>query len=507
MLTKIVSGICNPPCETMSTTKSLRKEKCVPIFDKNLLSTINVKEAVHFLIKILEDISQPYEYDYYRTSIWGRDQLIIQIMSLIVSWLNTTNEIRTIIIESKSLIDLLIKLVIDDPDVSVRSETSSAIYNLCLGHTGKKEPADFELTMIMLSELLKCLNKAEAMRLKKNDLHYEDAAKESYGPACREYFWLLSRLVDGLSKNYVQDCLENPKNHLVDFNELVIRVKNYILTREFLEKKYSTNEDYGLIGLLNLLSNLLKHKPAFLTSNECPEFVGQVFDLLFGLPTSGSRNLPKCKSVASRMATYDLLAELVKGVPNNYTALHTKLLGQHMPTSRSPYPWDYWPHDDSRSDTGYVGLINLGATCYMASCLQHVFMMPKVRGAILRANLAEADPKHIEVLRELQKMFTFFMESEKKSYNPRNFCKVYTMDNQPLNTGEQKDMAEFFIDLISKLEEMSPELKSVSKDVFCGVLSNDVVSLDCNHVSRNVEDFYTVRCQVIFFCTIFKINF
>ena len=32
------------------------------------------------------------------------------------------------------------------------------------------------------------------------------------------------------------------------------------------------------------------------------------------------------------------------------------------------------------------------------------------------------------------------------------------MDKQPLNTCEQKDMTEFFTDLISKLEEMGPEL-------------------------------------------------
>lgn len=32
------------------------------------------------------------------------------------------------------------------------------------------------------------------------------------------------------------------------------------------------------------------------------------------------------------------------------------------------------------------------------------------------------------------------------------------MDRQPLNTGEQKDMTEFFTDLITKLEEMSPQL-------------------------------------------------
>ena len=54
----------------------------------------------------------------------------------------------------------------------------------------------------------------------------------------------------------------------------------------------------------------------------------------------------------------------------------------------------------------------------------------------------------------------FIQESERKAYNPRGFCKVYTMDKQPLNTGEQKDMTEFFTDLITKLEEMSPEMVS-----------------------------------------------
>lgn len=59
-------------------------------------------------------------------------------------------------------------------------------------------------------------------------------------------------------------------------------------------------------------------------------------------------------------------------------------------------------------------------------------------------------------------------ESECKAYNPRPFCKTYTMDKQPLNTGEQKDMTEFFTDLITKVEEMSPELVStrILKNVF-----------------------------------------
>lgn len=61
---------------------------------------------------------------------------------------------------------------------------------------------------------------------------------------------------------------------------------------------------------------------------------------------------------------------------------------------------------------------------------------------------------------DLFNIFFYLKESECKAYNPRPFCKTYTMDKQPLNTGEQKDMTEFFTDLITKIEEMSPELVS-----------------------------------------------
>ena len=70
------------------------------------------------------------------------------------------------------------------------------------------------------------------------------------------------------------------------------------------------------------------------------------------------------------------------------------------------------------------------------------------------------------------------------------------MDNEPLNTCDQKDMTEFFNDLIGKLEDMSPKLRDLVHNLFRGEITNSVVSLDCNHVSKTVEEFYTVRCQV-----------
>jgi ubiquitin carboxyl-terminal hydrolase 34 len=51
------------------------------------------------------------------------------------------------------------------------------------------------------------------------------------------------------------------------------------------------------------------------------------------------------------------------------------------------YPWEYWPRDDGRSDCGYVGLTNLGATCYMASCMQQLYMIPQARAVILKSQV------------------------------------------------------------------------------------------------------------------------
>lgn len=76
--------------------------------------------------------------------------------------------------------------------------------------------------------------------------------------------------------------------------------------------------------------------------------------------------------------------------------------------NRLPYLWDYWPHDDGRSSCGYVGLTNLGATCYMASCMQHLFMMPQARRSILEAKCDESN-KHASILVELKRMFAYLL--------------------------------------------------------------------------------------------------
>ncbi|KPM06040.1 ubiquitin specific protease-like protein 2 [Sarcoptes scabiei] len=282
----------------------------------------------------------------------------------------------------------------------------------------------------------------------------------------------------------------------IDIETLSKTVLNLILTRNDYELRKNMCEDEGLKGLFMLLTVIFKNNQNFKKKFSKGDLIHSIFDCLFVLPTIKHKELPKCKSVQTRAAVFDLLLELVKGDEDNYEILTKLLIDQHRHEKlgkTSSYPWEYWPHDESRND--FVGLINLGATCYMASCMQHIFMLNEVRNVILATNLTSV-LKHESILKELQKMFIFLQESERKAYNPKNFCKVYTMDHQPLNVCEQKDMTEFFTDLITKLEEMTVDLKDTVKKHFSGLQSNNVVSLDCPHISQTHEEFYTLRCQV-----------
>jgi ubiquitin carboxyl-terminal hydrolase 34 len=473
--------------------EDLRQEEniiVIPKLNEDMLKLMDVRKTISRISSILNEAAVPPKDNQYKTGFWGRAQVVNFAMNILVCFAYSSEKAREILWSCEENYEWLEKLILDDPDPHVRRETCAALYRLCMGNSKTYSELIVPLTVLLISYL----PMAEKMRTQTVCYSLNEDGKEPYGQASRDYFWLLSRLVDNTTPDLLKQNIKEVQNNLtIDVEALCHQVSKLIGNRDILERRHI--QDDGLVGLLNLMANLVKYDPPFKYSQAGQQFIGKIFESLFALPTADNRDLPKCKSHGARAASYDLLIELTKNAPSNYMLLHKMLMLQHRPGPHSPYPWDYWPRDDGRSEIGYVGLANLGATCYMAACIQHIFMMPQARETILSV-ASDAPVKHKLTFCELQKMFAYLMESERKSYNPRSFCKVYQMDHQPLNTGEQKDMAEFFIDLVSKLEEMTPELKTLVKEIFCGVISNNVVSLDCGHVSRTLEEFYTVRCQV-----------
>ncbi len=133
-------------------------------------------------------------------------------------------------------------------------------------------------------------------------------------------------------------------------------------------------------SVLRLVYGLVFSLPPLLPSTELSEEMANRWD-------------PKCRSKCARAEATQLLAELVRVRPDYYLELLRLLTAGALSAPSGPEPadalavlpheMDCWPLDEQRGSTGFVGLRNLGATCYMNTSLQHLFMIPLARNAVL----------------------------------------------------------------------------------------------------------------------------
>ncbi|XP_062502356.1 ubiquitin carboxyl-terminal hydrolase 34-like isoform X2 [Corticium candelabrum] len=411
-------------------------------------------------------------------------------LELLCEWYHCRSELHDVILQYGNLVEWFRSLTLTSRHVAVHDRAYTQLLSMCMYEMEEEAAGSFGLVepTSLLPLLLKVL-----LRLLPEAVMYTTASSvvdnQSLVKGCRSYFNLVSTLVES--------C--DPEQCDIDFDQLAIDLTHRIISRPICELPHIDEMDEGLVGLLSLCSAVMRHEPAMKNTKEGRQFIKAVAnDCLFDVAEKRLQPgcPPKCKTLVSRQTAFNLLCQLCSGLLTNFEELAGLLASHHL----VDHPWYYSPADDTRSELGFVGLINLGATCYMASCLQQLYMMSEVRAAVLNARgPSHGDVcqfNHQEELRELQKMFSYLVASERKAYNPQSLCRMYKMDHETLNPCEQKDMTEFFTDLVGKMEEMSMDLRHTVHSLFRGVMTNNVVSLDCSHVSRTKEEFYLVRCTV-----------
>uniref|UniRef100_A0A914WTS4 USP domain-containing protein n=1 Tax=Plectus sambesii TaxID=2011161 RepID=A0A914WTS4_9BILA len=464
----------------------------VSFIDISLLS-ISGNNLVAFLMDLIENLATERSIAAYNYA--NKAASVSFAFGLLTAVLTSSPELQsTQFLTYPSLSDWLRLVLVDTCPAYIRHESMLQLYRLCKMKLGNSLAAPGKpLVVPLLKTLLASLDHVQAVPLipavddlsdKKGDRNA--SAKEMYGPSSVHYFQLVHGLLESLSAADVEKSL--------DLSALLCETTTYLESRPFFEHD-DTTVDSGLRGLLILACDMIKVHKSWKTSEAATHLLSAAWDWAFAVPCNKNKSAPKCKHTESRLACFDLIIELCSGVDAHVAHVYLWLTQQHSKAVDDVYPWDYWPEDERRAPCGHVGLINLGATCYMATALQHLFMIPQCRVAILNFDPSKAQ-KHVGELVEMQKLFAFLNESKRKAYDPRELCKSYHMDGVVLNTAEQKDMTEFFTDCITKLEEMGPELRDMVRQLFCGVMVNSVVSESCSHVSKTTEEFYSVRCQV-----------
>ncbi|GMF65645.1 unnamed protein product [Phytophthora lilii] len=231
---------------------------------------------------------------------------------------------------------------------------------------------------------------------------------------------------------------------------------------------------------------------------------------------------PKCRSDSCRRVAFDLLAELSIDNTDGLRFLLTQMANQHT-LERPPEPVvatstvSTSKRRSSKSSKDqllqrgkYVGLKNLGCTCYLNSTIQSFFMMPRFRRQVLRLQSSGSTSEKTEtksLTYELQSLFAHLERSAKPYYNPRPFTRAMkTWDGETVDVNVQQDASEFLTSFFQQIESEMNGISAGSGDhyssdenilntFFGGEFSNELVA-EGDRYSERFEPFHFISVPV-----------
>ncbi|GAA6050111.1 hypothetical protein JCM3770_001378 [Rhodotorula araucariae] len=155
--------------------------------------------------------------------------------------------------------------------------------------------------------------------------------------------------------------------------------------------------------------------------------------------------------------------------------------------------WHNFHNYDSKKMTGHVGLKNQGATCYMNSLLQSLFLTNQFREAVYQ--IPTEDDTTDTVPLALQRVF-YNLQTSDSSVGTTELTKSFGWKG--FDSFLQHDVQEFNRVLCDKLET---KMKGTAADgainrLFCGKMKSYIKCIDIDFESARSEEFYDIQLNV-----------
>ncbi|XP_076873154.1 ubiquitin carboxyl-terminal hydrolase 24 isoform X4 [Brachyhypopomus gauderio] len=396
--------------------------------------------------------------------------------------------------------DFIIDILLGSPSGEIRRVACDQLYTLSQSDTSPypevQKPNLFLLNVVLTAQL-PLWSPTSIMR----------GINQRLLSQCTEYFDLRCQLLDDLTSTEMEQLKLSPAAMLEDeiswldnfeptwTSELetseadnILQAGHLRLIKTLLSLCGSEKEQFGPSLIQQLLDDFLFRASRIILNSNNPS-----------ITTAPLHDFhPKCSTVSSRLAAYEVLVMLADSSLTNLQLITRELLSLHHQADPSlTKEFDFLPPVDSRSVSGFVGLKNGGATCYMNAVFQQLYMQPGLPEAILSIEDDTENPEE-SVFCQVQSLFGHLMESKLQYYVPENFWKIFKMWNKELYVREQQDAYEFFTSLVDQLDEHLKKIgrEQIFKNTFQGIFSDQKICKDCPHRYEREETFMALNLGV-----------
>ncbi|XP_068448976.1 ubiquitin carboxyl-terminal hydrolase 24 isoform X1 [Clinocottus analis] len=402
-----------------------------------------------------------------------------------------------------SVNDFIIDVLLGSPSGEIRRVACDQLYTLSQTDTSafaEVQKPNLFLISVVLTAQLPLWSPTSIMR----------GVNQRLLSQCTEYFDLRCQLLDDLTTSEMEVLKVSAATMLEDE---ISWLDNFEPSWSS-EMETSEADNILLAGHLRLIKTLLslcgnekEHLGPSLIQQLLDDFLFRASRIIINSSNPAPSPAPShdfhpkydtCSTASSRLAAYEVLVMLADSSLPNLRLITRELMSMHHQSDPSLCKeFDYLPPVESRSVSGFVGLKNGGATCYMNAVFQQLYMQPGLPEAFLSIE-DDTDQPEESVFYQVQSLFGHLMESKLQYYIPENFWKIFKMWNKELYVREQQDAYEFFTSLVDQLDEHLKKMgrEQIFKNTFQGIFSDQKICKDCPHRYEREETFMALNLGV-----------